>query len=280
MTQNSNTNPGKLIGVVKMEKRDIHHRKRQYLRSLNSIENDKIIVKRNRELILKFVRDCRLGKTLRKRQKKRIGVARCQKYIDILRKVSFWLDKPFDQVKQEDMERIIEALEDDKYTYAIKGKNGRIIRTHKYAHSTKLDYKKTIKKFYKWLLGNNEYYPELVDWIETYERIMEIPALRREEVEKLADACKVRDKTIIMFLFDSGARVEEALNVRIGNLTKNDDTFRVRIVHSKTKPRTIHLPICSKYLEMWLQEYAEKDENSFLFPVSYPGLLGMLYRVK
>ena len=41
-----------------------------------------------RELILRFVRDCRLVKTLRYKQKKRIGVARCQKYIDILREVS------------------------------------------------------------------------------------------------------------------------------------------------------------------------------------------------
>ena len=81
-----------------------------------------------------------------------------------------------------------------------------------------------------------------------------------------------------MFLFDSGARIEEALNVRVKDLTKTDDVYKVRITVSKTKPRTIHLPICSKFLDLWFQEHKDDNENSFLFPISYNGLRGMLVR--
>ena len=78
----------------------------------------------------------------------------------------------------------------DKYIFELKSKNGQTIKSKRLAHSTKLDYKKTLRKFYKWLLGNNKYYPELVDWIDTYDVIKEIPALKREEVEKIADSLK------------------------------------------------------------------------------------------
>ncbi len=266
------------IRGIKIEKIDIHNRKNQYLNAVQKLETDTSMNKQNKLLILKFIRDCKLGKTLKKRQKKRIGVARRLKYIQILKKISAWLDKPFDKVEQEDIEKIIEALDDDKFKYEVKSNTGKLLKTGYYAYSTKLDYKKTIKKFYKWLLGNNDYYPELVEWIETYDIPKEIPALRREEIEKLVTASKVRDKAIIMFLFDSGARAEEFLNIRIGDLSKNGDIYKVRIVHSKTKPRTISIPMGSKYLELWLEEYGEKDEQGLLFPISYDGMRTMLHR--
>ncbi|MFQ6607917.1 MAG: hypothetical protein ACE5EE_05190 [Fidelibacterota bacterium] len=181
-----------------MEKRDIHHRKRDFQTTTRNLKNNDIIVPRNRQLILDFIRDCRLGKTVKKKQKKVIGVARCTKYIHILVKISLWIGKPFDEVNDKDMEDFIAGLENDKYRYERKTRKGETISVTKYSHATKLDYKKTIKKFYKWLFGKNEYYPELVNWIETYERIKEIPALKREEVEKLVVVINIRNKAIIM----------------------------------------------------------------------------------
>jgi len=261
-----------------LQKRDIHNREEQFVKAKIQLEENQIIIQENRDFILQFIRDCRLGKTLKNRQKKSIGVARCLKYIQILKRISNWLNKPFDRVTQSDMENLIESLENDKYKYNYKTKDGKVLKTCNYAHSTKLDYKKTIRKFYKWLLGNNTYYPELVDWIDTFEIVKEVPALTREEVEKLTNSANTRDKAIIMFLFDSGARIEEALNVRIKDLTKTDDVYKVRITVSKTKPRTIHLPICSKFLDLWFQEHKYDKENNFLFPISYNGLRGMLVR--
>ncbi len=75
-----------------------------------------------------------------------------------------------------------------------------------------------------------------------------------------------------MFLFDSGVRAEEFLNIKIQDLTKGDDIYKVRIVFSKTKRRTIHLPICSKYIIQWLQEYKANDDQAFLFPLEYETL--------
>ncbi|MCK4578708.1 MAG: site-specific integrase [Candidatus Marinimicrobia bacterium] len=244
------------------EKRDIHGRIEQFERVYSNLTADKGIISNNRDFIHRFIRDCRLGKTVKNRQKKRIGPARCLKYISILKILSAWLDKPFDQVSQEEMETLIENLE----------------ASRSLAPSTKLDYKKTLMKFYKWLQGDNQHLPDLVNWFDTYDPPSEIPALRREEVEQMADASNVRDRAITMFLMDSGARAEECLNVKISDLTKIDDTYKVRIVHSKTKPRTIHLPIASRYLDTWLQERMSSQEE-YLFPITYDTMRMMLHRV-
>ena len=45
--------------------------------------------------------------------------------------------------------------------------------------------KKAIKKFWKWKDGNNKAYPDLVEWIDTYVSVKEVPAISREEVEKM-----------------------------------------------------------------------------------------------
>ena len=160
----------------------------------------------NKEHLLNFIRYCRLGKTLRNRQKKVIASASCKKCIHILKRISEWLKRPFEEVTQEEMESFIEGLENDKYLGKIGYRGRKLVRL---SYSTKVDYKKILKKFYKWLLGKNDQYPEIVDWIETYDTLKEISALRREEVEKMVAASKIRDKAIIMLLFDSGARAEE-----------------------------------------------------------------------
>lgn len=246
---------------MESEKRDIHGRNQQFENAYANLPNSKDIIPHNRDLIHKFIRDCKLGKTIKNRQKKRIGPARCLKYISILKRLSAWLDKSFDSVSQEEMESLIESLE----------ANPRLAR------STKLDYKKTLMKFYKWLQGDNQHLPDLVNWFDTYDPPSEIPALRREEVEQMADSSNVRDRAIIMFLMDSGARAEECLNVKISDLTKTDDTYKVRIVHSKTKPRTIHIPIATKYLEYWLQDQPVAQE-AYLFPITYDTMRKMIHR--
>ena len=261
--------------MVEREKRDIHNVKRQFQSAVTRLEVDRNLLPRNRELIIDFIRDCRLGKTVKKREKKIIGEGRCLRYISQLRRLSRWLNKPFDDVIQKDMEALIEGLENDQFmAWDTRARTQRNL-----AQSTKVGYKKALRKFYKWLMGNGVSHPDLVDWIDTYDPPTEIPALRRREVEHIADACNIRDKAIIMCLFDSGARTEEFLNIRICDITKTEDSFKVRIVHSKTKPRTIHLPISSKWLELWLNQHQSSSEQEFLFPITYETLRMMLHRV-
>ncbi|MFQ5834804.1 MAG: tyrosine-type recombinase/integrase, partial [bacterium] len=114
----------------------------------------------------------------------------------------------------------------------------------------------------------------IVNWIDTSLKEEEIPALTREEVEILASACSTKYKAVVKALFDSGARIEEFLNLTIGDLSKKDDYYKnyykIRIRHSKTKPRTISIPMCTEELENWLRIHPDrKNLGAYLFPITY-----------
>ena len=247
--------------LVSSGKIDIHNSAHNYKRALEKLEKDKNVIAGNKQLILSFLIDCETGKTVKNKSKKKIGVKRCNRLLDLLKLFSNLLDKPFDKLTQEDHEKFILDFENDKY----KKKNGK-----KFNESTKSYYKKGFRKFGKWMKdrGINDLD---FSFMETYEPIKEVSALTREEIEKIISKTPLlRDQALIMILFDSGARIEEFLNIRLRHLMKREDYYQVRIEYSKTKPRTVSIPMCTKLLESWLQEHPDRDNpEAQLFPMSY-----------
>lgn len=264
------------IHVHQEGKIDIHRRQEQYLRAKEKIESDTVMNSENRKLILTFLRDCQLGKTIRGKAKKKIGYARCLKYLGILRRLSDWFGKSFESLTQPDMERLIERLESDQ----VRSTLGR-----PYSDATKCDIKMTIRKFWKWKDGDNRNYPELVEWIDTSLVEKDIPALTRAEVDNMIDYCNnPRDKALLMVLFDSGARVEELLNVRLKPehlfWKEVTDCYMMRLEFSKTKPRTISLPLSTSLLNKWLEVHPAKDNpHAQLFPLTYGNLRMLIHRI-
>lgn len=270
------------------EKKDIHKIEQRYSVAIKSIEKDRKIIKENKEIILRFLRDCELGKTIKGKQKKKIGKGRLLRASSILKFMSsVWFRKPLNKVSQQDMENFISDLDKEKIL-SHKGKP--------YTEETRVTIKKFIKKFYKWLLGDGIKYPGLVDWIDTSGKPAEIPALRKLEIEKLVERTgSIRDKALIIILFDSGARIEEFLNIRLDDVKvkkeniaelqayntelNEKDYYKIRIRYSKTKPRTISIPLCTKYLNDWIKEHpAKNNPDAFLLDLTYPNVKKILIR--
>lgn len=243
---------------------------------LAKIEHNESIHPENKQLMIRFIRDCRLGKTISGTRKKKIGAATCIKHLFGLNVLLRSLAKAFNEVTQDDMEKFIESLE-----------NGSLTRkdNRPYSADTQSGIKKTIRKFWKWKDGGNKTYPLLVDWIDTYVRMKEVPALTRSEVDAMIDyAGNLRNKALIVVLFDSGARIEELLNVRLKpeHIFWKEDLgcYMIRLEFSKTKPRTISLPLSTKLLRDWLARHPGRDNMSAqLFPLSYQNLRMILKRI-
>lgn len=243
---------------------DIHRTEKIFDQTIDKFKVDASINPRNREILLQFFWDCRIGKTIKGRSKKKIGKRRVLKYLYTLKKLSIWLGKPFDKATPEDMEKLVFNIEEDVH------KNGE----KNYSEQTKLDFKKSLNKFFKWL-GRSE----LVDFMDMTPVTKDVPVLTREEAERMINSCSdTKLKAAIMALFDGGARVEEFLNLRMSDLTKRNydqdsDCYWINIRYSKTEARTIPLPLSCKLLNEWLSEHPERDNpDAQVFPFTYASL--------
>ncbi len=113
---------------------DVHAYRKRYELAIRLLKNSSIFEK-NKQLIEKFCNDCFA---------QGITAGRVQKYAYILRRVAEWLGKDLDVANEDDLKRVIT-----------------MINTLPFTEWTKHDYKRSIKKFFKWL-GKEE----LVSWIK------------------------------------------------------------------------------------------------------------------
>jgi site-specific recombinase XerD len=256
-----------------MEKKDIHNVEQQYNQALAAIRISTKITEQDKKRIEQFVDDCSIGKNSRKKVEK----SRLRRYLQSLSWLSRQLEKPFLNITEKDAEKLYRDLQDDK----IKKADGRT-----YTPNTKNEFIKTIKKFGKWIYKDKpEKYQRVFGWMHTFEEQQEIPALSKEEIDKLAKTSSIRDAALLMFMFDTGARAEELLNIRIDDLREEQigkDTFfkvRIRFGTTKTKARTITIPLATPYIKNWLSMHPQgNDKSCFLFPITYDYLRKILYR--
>ena len=272
---------------------DIANCKGQYERTLDKFKKRTDISDANKELVLRFLRDASLGKTVIGRAKKRIGPSRLNGYLVHLSIFITFQNKPVDKLTQEDMEAFVEALDSGAILSRrlVLAGTGRRFEAGQFSQRYRADIKVSVKKFYKWLWGNNRRYPEIVEWIETYHEPIEIPALSQDEIQRMLDRCTtIQQRALIQVLFDSGFRIGELLNVRLQHVrfrrfdpnNPQQACFFIHVPFSKTFRRTVALPMrdSTRWLKLWLEDHPARPElasdgsidaidiNAQLFPMS------------
>jgi len=218
---------------------DIYDLPGKLKRKMASIRKAEDISARNRSKILEFERYCRASG---------IGFARTLRYLHDLPRLAQMIGKDLEKATKADMERVLRAFEDTDYS-----------------PRTKLDFKVTVKRFYKWLNGGEEY-PESVRWIKTGAKLNneKIPdaLLTEEDVKKMIGAChNSRDRALLSALWESGCRVSELLTSNVGQVTIEETITRIT-VHGKTGMRRVPLLDSTPYLVEWLDDHPFKDEPS------------------
>jgi len=123
------------------------------------------------------------------------------------------------------------------------------IEKQNYSDWTKQGYRITIKKFWKWLDGDDK----KVSWIKTGSKIRtELPkVLSEEDISKMIESCNhPRDKALISCFYEGGLRASELLTMKIGDVNFDNRGCFI-IVRGKTGPRRVRL-ITSHYLSDWI----------------------------
>jgi len=259
-----------------LQKIDIHHSDEDYKNAVEKLSKD--LSKKNSDLIIKFLNDCSIGNRY-SLTKKQVGVRGRLKALYLLKSTAQFLKKDFDKVTLRDMKKFVTSLNDNTFL-SYNGKH--------YSEQTKSNIKKQFILFLRWYYKNNNKYRELTEWIDTRYKKKEKPSLKEEEVEMLVKKSNtLKQKILFAFLFDAGCRIEEFLNLRIGDLVKVEKdmpyykvTFREEF--SKTNGRTIGLfwKYSTDLVDSWLEGHEEKENvDSQFFPSTYDGVRVLLTKI-
>jgi site-specific recombinase XerD/ribosomal protein L40E len=127
-------------------------------------------------------------------------------------------------------------------------------------------YRVCIKRFYKWLLiddEDNEVYPEIVKWIKrarsrsNYGGIV----LNKEQVLAMIQvADNQRDRALLFTLYESGARASELISLKIKDVTLDQYGAIIR-VRGKTGERRIRLIESVPDLRLWLEMHPDARDS-------------------
>ncbi|MEM3382296.1 MAG: site-specific integrase [Nitrososphaeria archaeon] len=209
------------------------------LKRLEESISEGYLSKRNRKLLLDFA-NYLLAQGISK--------GRVVKYLGHLKHVSELVEKDLDKVKQEDLVRIV----------------GEIQKSEEYSEWTKHDYKVALKKFFKWLKGEQEG-KIFTDWfkvtVKNNNKKLPEELLTSSDIEKFASAAtNLRDKAFVLALYESGARIGEILPIKIKQL-EFDKYGALLTLHGKTGSRRIRLITCVQALIQWLNSHPYKDDK-------------------
>lgn len=244
-------------------KRDIHNTDKSILSYQKKLK--KTLSEREHKKVEQFIKDCQIGKT-----GKMVKSRRIVSYLQFLLKLHKYFKKDLDKITEKEAEDFIINLQKNK----IKRNDGL-----EYSKPTKDLFVRTLKKYLGWSYGkDSKKYKNIAGWMkEERQKKSDRRAISLEQLEKVVRNEKIlRNRALISFLFDSGCRIEEALNIRISDLEikkrkgeNNGEFYIVKIRWSKTKPRKISIPLATKLLTKWIKEHPIKEPNSFLFPIQY-----------
>ncbi len=109
-----------------------------------------------------------------------------------------------------------------------------------YSKNTLREIKKTLKKFFKWM--DRE---KLVNWFslgKSETNVSPQDLITEEEFRRLMGACSCsRDRALISFLYESGARRGELLSMRIKDVSFDEYGAVVWLPKSKTQKRRLRV---------------------------------------
>jgi integrase/ribosomal protein L40E len=224
-----------------MEKICIHDFEKQYETYLQRIKQLKVSDK-NLDTVLKFKDTCLLNG---------ISKARIIRYLRFFIYLFSFFNKDLDTATKEDIEKIVATINAKESLSPV----------------TKHDCKVIIKRFYKWLKGNNEEYPPEVKWIKSKIKRHEKKLVGNgelitpEDVDKLMQASEcTRDKALISLLYESGCRIGEIGSMRIGSVSF-DKYGTVITVSGKTGSRKIRVVSSTPHLRTWLNVHPFKNDK-------------------
>ena len=213
----------------------------EYKRKIERILADSRISQANREILKNY-------DTYGKLQQLTLGTRKAR--LNNLQQLALFINKDFKAMTKADIENYFSSIVDlSPKTLTVKGA--------------------FIKSFFKWLFNSDEYPPN-VRWIKTTLKSKDnkLPEdlLTKDEINSMVEtADNLRDKVLILMLYESACRIGEIANLRLKDITF-DEYGAAIMVKGKTGMRRLRLIECAQDLSRWVSDHPNNnDRNAHLF---------------
>lgn len=164
----------------------------------------------------------------------------------------------------------------------------KINRNTNHEESTKADYRRVLKQFFKWYKDDDKrlessnsdekeaakrmynYLEKEVKMAYKKKQIDPTSILSEEDIELvITKGCKItRDIAFIKFLYETGVRIGEMLNLKIKDIEIKQH-LGVAYVNGKTGRRSVQFTRSMKYITQWLELHPLRDNpESYLWVTS------------
>lgn len=176
----------------------------------------------------------------------------------IIRYLSSWntlgkhIEQPLDHMDQHDIKKLVGKINQDQ------------INDKEYSPWTKAEFKKAVRKFFQWDTGEDE--PELIEFINVHVKRHKRKSLDpdtllepRHVKELVQCATNNRDKTLIFLLWETGARIEELLNLRWQDVKFGDELTKLKFQKSKSQPRQVPIKEAAPILQDWHHDHPDTE---------------------
>jgi len=220
------------------------------LTALNHLDRVKINPK-NKEIIHNFVKHLAAEDLTKVRQSKYIYTT-----VQISRRIK---NKDFTKLNKDSIEDLVGGINNSDFS-----------------EWTKRDYKIILKRLIKYIREKEGKrflegrYPLEVSWISSTmkktRKKLPKELLTIDDIKELAEGTlNLRDKAFILFLYESGSRIGEILNLKIKDV--EFDKFGARIIlFGKTGARKIRIIASAPSISNWIKHHpTNKNKDSWLF---------------
>jgi site-specific recombinase XerD len=216
--------------------------------------------------IKQFVEKAKIGQV---NEGKRLSEATISKYLSTLKHSLEIINKQTSKITKKDIEKFDKKLSKENL-------------------KSDYNYRSSLRIFLKWKLGEDKE-KKLSGWLDCKKKKKTPDYLTEQEINKLFKNCKnPPERFLIAVLFDSGARIEEFLNIRHEDIQlpdKNSNFVKIALKeeYSKTKGRTISL--YWKYSLNAVRDYLEERQeqgiksNEAVYNKTYDAVRMFLFRL-
>ena len=250
---------------------DPHNHKQHYQNWVKKGMDMKLISRKNRDMIIKFLNDMSNGKNVNPSSKKG---ARSYGRLRNLRSKLKTIFLHFERLSGK--KDITSATDDDLLDLFKKMREGKLksFRTNKPLKSTGV-YVKIFKTFWHWHMRvqrrEKVNIEDITIDLDTTEEKPKFVYFKIEQLKKICDHAKFEYKVLMMFMFDTGIRSPtELLNTMVKDLEWNekDDFYilNIRDEVSKTFGRRIKLLLCSDIMKEYIKE-KDLSGNDYIFNI-------------